>query len=103
MMAQIVFRKPFKLWPKDTNARSGGGEADRTMRRGGEAVPEGRLQQTSSEELAYSRSRESTASSQGFARATIHEIGMDENAGIMKRRRNPGGLIDRDALLHLFE
>ncbi len=79
-----------------------GRETNRTVGGDNELVPKGRLQEVLREQLAHAFERLHGLGNR-FAGQSIHEIGMDEQARPTKGRADAGGLIQRDALLHLGE
>ena len=78
------------------------GETDRTVRRCGELVPEGRLQEAGGEQLPHAL-KTLDRFLDCLTRTSIHEIGMDQDAGFFESEATQRGLIDGDALLHFVQ
>src|SRR4029077_17503099 len=77
-------------------------ESDRAMGCGGEAMPEGGLNQVCREQLSNPFKRVDRFL-HCFRGTTVHEIGMNENACVFEGRRHECGLIDGNPFLDLLQ
>lgn len=101
-MAKIVFGKAGKHRSENREAFGCRIDPDGAVRGGREFVPKGGLQQVAREQLAHPFQRIHGVGN-GLAGASVHQIGMHENTGLTKGRRHTCGLVDGNALFHLFK
>ncbi len=101
-MRQFVLRKSSEARTGNPNPVSVRSQSDRAMGRSGELVPEGGLNQSGGEQLADSL-KALHGFCDGFSRAAVHQVRMDEDTGLPKRAGYTGRLCDGDALLHRLQ
>jgi hypothetical protein len=77
-------------------------QADRRMHGAGEAVEEAGLDAAGGEQLAHVFERVDRVL-HGLGREAVHQVGMDQDAGLGEGLGDARHLVDRDALLHQLE
>ena len=102
LMQQVVLRKALKLRPEDAQTMGSRLEANRTVGRGGEAMPEGRLNEVCCDQLPHPLQRVHRFLDR-LRGAAVHEVSKDENACVFEGRRHKRGVIDGNPFLDLLQ
>jgi hypothetical protein len=99
---QIVFGESLKCGTQDPHPVCSRCEPNRTVGRRREPVPEGGLNEVCGEQLANSFERIHRFLNR-FRGTSIHQVGVDQNAGFSEGRCHEGSLIHGDAFLDFVQ